>query len=90
MKITIEIPDEAISAIAKQIAEDMLAMQKQEEEQSRQLRGLKGIMEIFKCSKSKAFLLKESGRLDAAITQVSPRIFFTDEKKALQIMNHYN
>ena len=45
-----------------------------------------GIMEIARCSRSKAVELKASGILDEAITHVSPRVFLIDEAKAYEAL----
>lgn len=50
---------------------------------TRKLRGLKGIMEIFQCSKSKAQDLRRSGILDNAITPIG-RSYLIDESIALK------
>lgn len=53
----------------------------------RVLRGLPGLMEIFKCSRSKAMRIKASGAIDAAISQECPGgAFYVDEELALR---HY-
>jgi len=46
--------------------------------------GLAGIAELFKCSKSTANRIKQSGKIDEAITQIG-NLIITDAKKALQL-----
>ena len=84
---------EILRPFAKMVAEEILAMQKpqpqeKETEQSRTLKGLNGIMEIFQCSKSKASRIKASGIIDSAITTTG-RMFIVDERKALEAMNRH-
>lgn len=46
--------------------------------------GLKGIAELFGCSKSTAFNIKRSGRIDEAISQIGNTIV-VDAEKALAL-----
>ena len=46
--------------------------------------GLKGIAELFGCSKSTAFNIKRSGRIDGAISQIGNTIV-VDAEKALAL-----
>lgn len=81
---------EIFRPFARMVAEELANMQKPVEiqcEESKQYRGLKGIMEIFKCGRKKALEIKNSGIIDSAITKVSPKIFLVDEQKALQAMD---
>ena len=48
--------------------------------------GLAGLQELFNCSKNTASRIKQSGVIDAAITQVGSLII-TDAKKALELRN---
>lgn len=48
------------------------------------VRGYAGLMEIFRCSRSKAVRIKASGAIDAAISQECPGgAFYVDEELAL-------
>lgn len=47
--------------------------------------GLKGIQELFNCSKSTAYNIKRSGRIDAAISQIGNTII-VDAEKALALL----
>lgn len=81
---------EIFRPFARMVAEELANMQKSVEiqrEESKQYRGLKGIMEIFKCGRKKAIEIKNSGIIDSAITRISPKIFLVDEQKALEAMN---
>lgn len=49
------------------------------------LRGLKGIQDLFKCSKSTAYNIKHSGRIDEAISQIG-NTFIVDAEKALELL----
>ena len=48
--------------------------------------GLKGIAQLFGCSVSTAQRIKNSGKIDKAITQVGRKIII-DADKALQLIN---
>lgn len=80
--------NEALRFFARMVAEEVLKLQQPREEpaakQTRQLKGIPGIMEIFHCSRSKACRIKESGVIDGAITRIGGRLFLVDEQKALQ------
>ena len=83
---------EILRPFARMVAEELAKLQEPKHEQkqkqeSRKLRGVEGIMTIFKCSRSKATKLKESGVLDDAITRVSGRIFLIDEQKAIEAVD---
>ncbi len=47
--------------------------------------GLKGIQQLFNCSKSTAYNIKRSGRIDAAISQIGNTII-VDAEKALELL----
>ena len=47
--------------------------------------GLKGIQELFHCSKSTAYNIKRSGRIDEAISQIGNTII-VDAEKALELL----
>lgn len=53
-------------------------------EKRRYVYGLKGLMNLLGCSKTTASRLKQSGKLDAAITQCGSLIII-DAEKALQL-----
>ena len=55
-----------------------------EAEKRRYFYGLKGLMTLLGCSKTTASRLKQSGKLDAAITQCGSLIII-DAEKALQL-----
>lgn len=86
---------EFLRPFARMIAEELAKMQKPEEEPEiiegpvgdRKLKGIPGIMEIFKCSRSHATRIRNSGMIDNAIIRVSPRVFLVDERKALEVMD---
>ena len=84
---------ELLRPFARMVAEELQEIQKPKEEPievsecNRRLRGIQGIMEIFKCSRSKASRIKDSGIIDGAITRISQRVFLVDEQKALDAMN---
>ena len=75
-----------LEMFADMIANKVAAKQQPTAEPSRKLKGLDGIMEIAKCSKTKAQALKNSGIFDDAITKVSARVFFIDETKAIECL----
>lgn len=75
-----------LDMFADMVAERIMAKQQPTTEPSRKLKGLVGIMEIAKCSKTKAQALKNSGILDDAITRVSARVFLIDEAKAIECL----
>ena len=91
---------EIFRPFARMIAEEMLEIQRlnveppAEEtpqevelpEGKRILRGISGIMEIFKCSRSQAARIKDSGIIDSAITKISAKIFLVNEERALEAM----
>ena len=73
---------------ARMVAEELVAIRQESplpQEPSRKLKGIPGIMEIFKCSRSKAIEMKASGELDEAIINYGGRSFLIDEQKALAI-----
>lgn len=81
--------DTAMRVFARMVAEELVKIQwsgksQQEAKESRRFKGVKGIMEIFQCSRSKACRIKESGVIDGAITHINGRLFLVDEQKALQ------
>ena len=80
---------ELLRPFARMVAEELQEIQKPKEEPAgnRKLRGIQGIMEIFKCSRSKASRIKDSGIIDGAITRISQRVFLVDEQKALEAMS---
>ena len=47
--------------------------------------GLDGLAQLIGCSKSQAFRIKESGRLDDAITQLGRKIII-DKRLALELL----
>lgn len=53
-------------------------------EERKYVYGLKGLMNLLGCSKTTASRLKQSGKLDAAITQCGSLIII-DAEKALQL-----
>lgn len=82
---------EALRPFARMVAEEIVKKMGQTEikpecPEARKLRGIPGIMEIARCSRSKAVELKASGILDEAITHVSPRVFLIDEAKAYEAL----
>ena len=85
---------EIFRPFARMIAEELAEIQKPKEEPKiiespvgeRKLKGVKGIMEIFQCSRGNAARIKDSGIIDGAITRISPRVFLVDERKALEAM----
>lgn len=48
--------------------------------------GLAGLMALFGCSKNTASRIKQSGVIDAAITQIG-NLIITDANKALELRN---
>jgi len=79
---------ELLRPFARMVAEEIAAISQEPplpQEPSRKLKGIPGIMEIFKCSRSKACEMKASGELDDAIINYSGRLFLIDEQKALAI-----
>lgn len=82
---------ELLRPFARMVAEELVNMQNPVEEQHgdiKQYRGLKGIMEIFRCGRKKAIELKNSGLIDGAITNISSKIFLVDEQKALEAVKN--
>ena len=49
--------------------------------------GLKGISTLFGCSKSTAYKIKRSGRIDEAISQIGSTII-VDAEKALELLKN--
>lgn len=82
---------ELLRLFARMVAEELVNIQKpvegQQHRETKQYKGIKGIMEIFKCGYKKAVELKNSGLIDGAIINISPKIFLVDERKALEAMN---
>ncbi len=62
---------------------------KDENEKRRYVYGLKGLMNLLGCSKTTASRLKQSGKLDEAITQCGSLIII-DADKALQLAGKEN
>lgn len=60
---------------------------KEEEPRKRFVYGLDGICELFGCSKSTAERIKQSGVIDAAISQVNRKIV-VDAELALQLFSN--
>lgn len=58
--------------------------QEQPTEPKRYVYGLRGLQELFGCSKTTASRLKSSGRIDGAITQVGALIII-DADKAVEL-----
>lgn len=58
---------------------------KDQPKEKRLLKGIPGIMEIFKCGRSKASELRKSGVIDAAIIE-DGRVFLVDADKALELV----
>ena len=52
--------------------------------------GLDGICELYHCTKQTASRIKRSGRLDAAISQVSKKKFAINVSKALSLLPNNN
>ena len=81
---------ELLRPFARMVAEELVNMQKPVEEsneEKRQYKGIKGIMEIFECGRKKAINIKNSGIIDGSITRISPKIFLVDKNKALEAMS---
>ena len=51
--------------------------------------GYEGVQEIFKCCRETARSIVKSGRIDAAITRVSPRKIMIDTNKAKSLLNNH-
>jgi hypothetical protein len=51
--------------------------------------GIKGIAEIFNCSKTTANAIKQSGRIDKAITQLGRKIV-VNRRLAIELINKKN
>ncbi|MDR1503478.1 MAG: DUF3853 family protein [Prevotella sp.] len=72
--------------LAKVVAFELLAIQKTTKEPpSYSYKGIKGIMEIFQCSKSKAIGIRASGVIDDACVQ-NGSSFLVDKEQALTLM----
>jgi hypothetical protein len=54
------------------------------------VRGLHGLAQILKCSKSKAFGMNKSGRFDAARVNPNEKIPLFDRKTLIHIINNFN
>ena len=74
--------DELATVVASKI---LIQMELQAPKERRLLRGVKGIQEIFQCSRTKAAELKLSGILDRAIIQHN-RTFLIDADMALTLV----
>lgn len=70
--------------------QDLLTMRLDEfvlflRETQKEYKNIEGIAEIYGCSYGTAKRIKASGLIDGAITQVSPRVFYTDILKSLRL-----
>lgn len=51
--------------------------------------GLKGVAELFGCGLNLAADIKNSGKIDAAIVQISPKKFKVDGERATTLLKNY-
>lgn len=75
--------DVTVEELATVIAYKLQTVEQPKEK--RLVKGISGIMEIFKCGRSKASELRKSGVLDAAIIE-DGRMFLVDVDKALELV----
>lgn len=78
--------DELLDAVEDRVKATIGSNDKQEATASpkRYVYGLRGLQELFGCSKTTASRLKQSGKIDAAITQVGALIII-DADKAVEL-----
>lgn len=78
--------DELLDAVEDRVKAAIAGTGTQEQptEPKRYVYGLRGLQELFGCSKTTASRLKSSGRIDGAITQVGALIII-DADKAVEL-----
>ena len=80
---------EMLRPFAKMVAEELVKVMPQPATPSEQYSGIDGIASIFKCGRTKAQAMKNSGVLDSAIT-ITGKKFIVDKQKALAAMQAKN
>lgn len=81
---------ELLRPFAKMVAEELVKVMPQPATPpSEQYSGIDGIAAIFKCGRTKAQAMKNSGVLDSAITSTGKK-FIVDKQKALAAMQEKN
>lgn len=75
---------EVLDAIEARVKQTMSGQGRRDEVDRRMVYGLKGIQQLFNCSKTTASRIKQSGRIDAAISQIGDMIVI-DADKALEL-----
>ncbi len=75
---------EVLDAIEARVKQTMSGQVRRDEVDRRMVYGLKGIQQLFNCSKTTASRIKQSGRIDAAISQIGDMIVI-DADKALEL-----
>lgn len=78
---------ELLRPFAKMVAEELVKVMPQPATPSEQYSGIDGIAAIFKCGRTKAQAMKNSGVLDSTITG---KKFIVDKQKALAAMQAKN
>ena len=73
---------ELMDAIAEAIAPKVVIDTTQDNKQY--VYGLAGIAELFKCSKTTANRIKQSGKIDKAVTQIG-NLIIVDAEKAIEL-----
>ena len=75
---------EVLDAIEARVKQTMSGQGRRDVVDRRIVYGLKGIQQLFNCSKTTASRIKQSGRIDAAISQIGDMIVI-DADKALEL-----
>ena len=75
---------EVLDAIEARVKQTMSGQGRRDVVDRRMVYGLKGIQQLFNCSKTTASRIKQSGRIDAAISQIGDMIVI-DADKALEL-----
>lgn len=81
---------EMLRPFAKMVAEELVKVMPQPATPSEQYCGIDGIAAIFKCGRTKAQAMKNSGVLDSAIIITGKKKFLVDKQKALAAMQAKN
>ena len=83
---SVQMPSVPVPASAKDAVADVVPpSQSENSAPKRYVYGLKGIQSIFHCSKSSAYNIKRSGRIDGAISQIVNTIV-VDVEKAIDLL----
>ena len=81
----VQIPSVPASASVQEAVADVEPSSESDSVPAKYVYGLKGIQQLFHCSKSTAYNIKRSGRIDEAISQIGNTII-VDAEKALALL----